>query len=148
MRVIRLVLVLAVLAFGISRGLPWVTAQLGSTRGLDTGSQSGHCVSLVQLARDDFGKAARRNRNPPYDLERWDSTVYGLETTLAQADSECTCVTEGCRRGQNASEALRNLIDAYSEGLRGERMLLDLTQRIARLDEKLDEAKAAARAEG
>ncbi len=148
MRIVRLLLVLAVIVFGVSRGLPWVMSQLDSTRGINTDSQGGTCVAHVQLARDDFGKAARSMRNPPYDLELWDDLTLQLENQLAEADSNCGCALESCRRGQAASEGLRQLIDTYSEGIRGETLVLNLANRIERVDDLLDEARAAARNEG
>lgn len=146
-RIIKLVVVLVVVYFAYSVGLPWIKGLLGSSpAGLrGNASEEALCVGAAERAVDAFGDRLGRFL-PPIDADAWEESVSRSRTEISEAERGCGCGHEACREASRALSDLENMVTEYDDSVQAGRGLpANGARRLESLYNTLDRAKTLAK---
>jgi hypothetical protein len=150
-RVVRLAIVVALLYFAFTEGLPWLRQQFGkgekpsAAAGRDSGEDGTVCVQVASRASEALGAEIPRFARPPVDLDAWGQARIRVEDRVYEAERQCGCGLESCRQASQALSELRSLISQLDSGFRGSDMPPNPARQQGRVDELLNEARNLAR---
>lgn len=114
-------IVVAILYFAVTQGLPWLKSQLGEL-GPTGNSNQAICHAAAQRAADDFAASLRQFSSPPIDIEAWDDTVSASRHQIETADKNCrNCDHEACLETIGAVGGLERLLSSFDESVRAGR---------------------------
>lgn len=125
-RVVRLIVVAAVVYVGYTQVYPWfksITGGPGASASQDSGFSDGgarRCIDLAARASSTLGGELRQYTKPPIDLVDWSATVNKVEMKIYQADSDCRCSAPGCSEARQALSEMRNLLASFDSTARGD----------------------------
>ena len=145
-RIIKLILLIAIVYFVWKYGLPWLQKQQSGGGTTHAAAQSG-CPGAAARASEAWGSGLHSFVNPPYDLNAWTSFHDDVESKISSAESECSCSDQSCEKARAAMRDLRSLLsDADSAIRNGSAPPSDLPQRQEAIDKQIDEAADLTRA--
>jgi len=143
-RLIKWVILLALVFVAWKYGLPWVKNKFDSHPAAAAADTS--CVAAAQRASEAWGSGLHRFTNPPYDLGDWGRFRNDVEGKIAEANAACR---ESSQSSDMAREAMRdlsaliaNMDNAITSGTPPPE---DAVQKQEAIDTKLDTAAALAR---
>src|SRR5690349_16296805 len=92
-KLLKWIVVIAVIVFGVKVFLPWLKGQQFGGRPASITSAAGDdsCVGRAERASEEWGSGLVRFITPPYDLNAWSSFRSGVEAKIAAAESQCSC---------------------------------------------------------
>ena len=147
-RIVKLVVIIAVLYGGWKYGLPWLQQHGGggSTQTSQSATQSS-CPGAASSASEAWGSGLHSFVNPPYDLAAWSSFKDGVDAKISAAENECSCSSESCEKVRAAMRDLRSLGSDLDTAIRGgSPPPSDLVQRQEAIDKQIDQAAELTRA--
>jgi len=144
-RLIKWVIVIALIFFAWKYALPWAKKQVqGHTA--ETVTADNSCIAAAQRASETWGSGLHKFVNPPYDLGEWGRFRNDVEAKISVANAACR---ESSRSSDMARDAMRdlqtlvaNLDSAISSGSPPPD---DAVQRQEAIDTKIETAAALAR---
>jgi hypothetical protein len=146
-RLVKLVVVVAVLFCGWKYGLPWIKAKTGSSSSSSASSSDNSCISNAERASQVWGSGLAQFANPPYDLNAWSAFSASVNSSITASETACGCAQESCAKVQSAMKDLKSLVNDMDSSIRsGQPPAGDLVQRQADIDAKLDSARDLVRA--
>lgn len=138
MRFVKLLVVIAIIVVVWKYVLPRFN-QHGMTT---TGGKDQSCAQSAQRASNEWGSGVGRFVNPPYDLDAWSSFRGGVEKRISEAESDCNCADESCRKVRDAMHDLRALVGDLDQSIRnGSAPPEDMVQRQESIDNRIEEAR-------
>ena len=146
-RIIKLIIVVAVVYFIWKVGLPWVQRQGSGGSSTTHASATSGCPAAAARASETWGGGLHTFVNPPYDLNAWSSFHDSVESKISAAESECSCSSQSCEKARSAMRDLRSLLSDLDSAIRGGTAPPgDLVQRQEAIDKQIDEAADLTRA--
>jgi hypothetical protein len=142
-------LVVAAIVFGAWKyGLPWIKQQTSHTvEASAAGSAESSCIANAERASESWGSGIGRFVNPPYDMDAWSRFRQDTEAQIATAESSCEGSSESCQTARAAMRDLRSLVADLDSALRnGTSPAGDIVRRQESIDNQLNAAHAMARA--
>jgi len=106
-RLLKWIVVIALVVAGWKYGKPWVQKQFGGTRSAAVSGAEGSCVRSAEQASEAWGSGLRNFVNPPFDLNAWSSFRNGVEAKIQEAESDCGCASESCTQAKAAMSDAR-----------------------------------------
>lgn len=145
-RIVKLLVVVAVVFVAWKYLLPWVQQQ-GSKTGVEASAASGggSCVQSAERASETWGSGLRQFVNPPYDLNAWSTFRGNVESAINAAEADCDCSGESCEKARGAMRDLRALVSDLDSTIRNGSDASDFVQRQERIDNAINEAAQLAR---
>lgn len=141
-RVVKWVVLLAIVFFAWKYALPWVKAR-GSSGASSSVQMDGSCVGAAERAADAWGNGIRQFLNPPYDAGAWSGFQRDVQTSIASAESQCGCAAKSCETTRNAMRDLRGFVGEMDTAIRtGSSPPLDAAQRQEAIDNQIASARA------
>ncbi|HYI12639.1 MAG TPA: hypothetical protein VEK57_26545 [Thermoanaerobaculia bacterium] len=147
-RIIKLVVVAAIV-FGLWKyGLPWVKKLGGNDTPKTTISRGGGggCARSAERASETWGGGIRQFANPPADLNAWSNFRGNVESGINAAEADCGCQAESCRKALSAMRDLRALVNDFDSTIRNGTSASDFVQRQESIDNQINEAADLERA--
>ena len=144
-RIVKIVVVIAVIFAIWKYGVPWIQRQ-GSVGTSKTASSDNSCISSAQRASEKWGSGLGQFVNPPYDLDAWSTFRGNVESSISAAESDCGCAAESCTKAREAMRDLRSLVADLDSTLRNGSDPSGFVQRQEAIDNKINEAAALASA--
>lgn len=118
MRDLIRILLIAGLGYGLYAY--FIQQQNDVTDPLAEEGSASRCVQRLDQGGDAVERAILKNSTKPVDTAAWRQEKVRLDRKVAVARAACSCQGEACRRGNEASTALRQLVvdmnDAYTLG--------------------------------
>jgi hypothetical protein len=124
-RLVSFAVVMALVYFALTRGLPWIREQIAPTARSyeaadgDTAAPAGACIESVARANDSLGQLVRRFGTGPVDADEWSTNSWAIESELRDAEMTCTCLSEACRKAAEAASELRTMYSQFDAMARG-----------------------------
>jgi len=144
-RLIKWVIVIALVFFAWKYALPWAKKQLEGHPATAAASDNS-CIAAAQRASEAWGSGLHRFTNPPYDLGDWGRFRGDVEAKIAEADAACRESSPSCDMARDAMRDLRTLVANLDNAITsGTPPPDDAVQRQEAIDTKLDTAAALAR---
>jgi hypothetical protein len=141
-RIVKWLVVLALLALAWKVAVPWVK-QKGGSGGGSVSQGNSSCATAAERASENWGSGLGRFVNPPYDVEAWSHFQSDVESAIAGAESQCTCAAKSCSDIRDAMRELRNLVSEMGTAIRsGTSPPFDAVQRQEAIDNKIAGARA------
>jgi hypothetical protein len=144
-RIVKLVVVIAIVFAIWKYGVPWIQRQ-GSGGKTTVASDDNSCISSAQRASERWGSGLGRFVNPPYDLDAWSTFRGNVESSISAAESDCSCAAESCTKAREAMRELRSLVADLDSTLRNGSDPSGFVQRQEAIDNRISEAAALASA--
>lgn len=147
-KLVKLLLLAAVLFVGWNYGLPWFKQKTSkSVEASAAGSGGSSCVADAERASTSWGSGLSRFVNPPYDVDAWSRFRSDTEAQIATAESSCAGAAESCQKARDAMRDLRSLVSDLDSAIRsGAPPSSEIVQRQGTIDAKLDAARELAQA--
>ncbi|SRR5581483_1780471 len=143
-RILKLAIFAAVLFLVWKFGVQKFLNKPGDTAAPATqpGFVSNSCIGAANSASQAWGSGIGRFTNPPYDVDAWSIFRSDIDSKIANAQGQCACVSESCRKIQSALQDLRGLVSDLDSSIRsGSAPPGDIVQRQEAIDRQLDEAR-------
>ena len=139
-RLVKWLLVVAVVYFAWKYGLPMIQQLGGGTHASGTSQQSS-CPGAASNASEAWGNGLHQFVNPPYDVAAWSDFRARVDSKISAAESECSCSSESCEKVRSAMSDLRGLVSDLDTAIRnGSAPPSDVAQRQEAIDRKIDDA--------
>ncbi len=145
MRIVRLAVVALVLYVVVNESTPWIKDKLGSGGPDAAASGPVRCVFLADEANEKFGDRVGRVSGPGADPAVWESFLGEIRGRVSQAQSQCHCEKESCRKALEAMISLEDLLNDLDNRFRGGVMPRGAVSRQVGINENLNEARVLAR---
>ena len=131
--------------------IPWIKGEADSfgrsSNAVGSASASSPCISSSERASSAWGGGLGRYVNPPYDLGAWSSFKSDVDSKISQAESDCSCTEDSCRKARSAMGDLRGLVSDLDTAIRGGTSPgQDIVQRQEQVDRQIDDARELVRA--
>lgn len=141
-RIVKWLVILAIIFFAWKYALPWVKTKGGG--GSATTQQSdGSCVGAAERASDAWGSGLRQFMNPPYDAAAWSTFERDVQSAISSAESQCSCSSKSCETTRGAMRDLRAFIGEMGTAIRnGASPPSDAVQRQEAIDTQIANARA------
>jgi len=144
-RLVKWIVVIAVVVVVWKYGIPWVKKQLGG-HATTTASSDSSCITAAQRASETWGSGLAHYVNPPYDTGAWTSFRSDVDAKISAAESECRASSQSCDAARAAMRDLRNLAGDLDTAIRnGSPPPDDAVQRQEAIDTRIEAAAALAR---
>jgi hypothetical protein len=144
--IIKWVVILVVLFFGWTKGLPWLKQQKFFSSPANAASEKPSCTELAAAASESWGNGIAPFVNPPVDRSAWDSFRSDVERRIDKAKSECRCNAESCTKAADAMDRLRKLVSTLDASVQsGAAPPPDLPQQQEQIDSLIDAAQSLVR---
>jgi len=144
-RIVKILLVVAIVFVAWKYGVPWVKKQTDKPAETTAASGGGSCVQSAEHASETWGSGLRQFVNPPYDLNAWATFRGNVESGINAAETNCDCAGESCEKARGAMRDLRALVNDLDSTIRNGSDASDFVQRQERIDNAINEAAALAR---
>lgn len=126
-KLLTLAVVIVVVYFVYTQGLPWIEERLdgpgaASTAVGEEGSPGGSgCIDAAEGAnRVLHGELVRFGR-PPIDPNAWSMAYQSISRAISTAEVDCSsCFGQACRSAQEALAEMRGLALQFDDAARGE----------------------------
>jgi hypothetical protein len=124
-RLVSFAVVMALVYFALTRGLPWVREQIAPTTSSyeatdgETSDPAGPCIETVARANDSLSRLVRRFSGGPVDVDEWSTASWDVESAIGDAEMSCTCLSEACRKAAEAAGELRTMYSQFDSTARG-----------------------------
>jgi len=124
-KLVSFAIVMALIYFALTRGLPWIQEQFAPTARSyeasegDTSDPAGPCIESVARANDSLGQLSRRFSGGPVDADEWSTASWDVESEIRDAEMTCTCLSEACRKASEAAGELRTMYSQFDSMARG-----------------------------
>ena len=124
-RLVAFAVVMALVYFALTRGLPWIQEQLSpaarsfEAAGSEVSDPAGPCIESVARANESFAQVARRFSGGPVDADEWSSASWEIESEIRDAEMSCTCLSDACRKAAEAAGELRMMYSQFDSMARG-----------------------------
>lgn len=143
-KILKFLIVIAIVYFAVTKGLPWLKSQLADKMSLAGASNQEVCHHVAQRAADDFAERMRRFSTPPIDAKAWEDTVSETRYQVESADKQCrTCDHEACLETSRALDELGSMIKSFDESVQAGRGIPpDGASRFDRVYAALDRAQS------
>ncbi len=142
MKLLKWVVLLAIIFLAWKYGLPWLQRQSGSHSTTAAAGAGGSCVGAAQSASDAWGRGIRQFVNPPYDTNAWSAFRSDIESRISAAESACSDSSESSTKVRNAMRDLRGLVSDLDSAIRsGGAPPSDIVQRQEGIDRQIDDAQ-------
>jgi hypothetical protein len=142
-KLLKWIVIIAVLVVAWKVGVPWVKKQNLFGSGKTASKGRNPCISDALDASDTWGKGLSGFVNPPYDVAAWSSFRSTVESRIAQTESDCNCSEDWCRTVRSAMSDFRGLISEMDASIRsGSAPPEDMVQRQESIDNRINEAAA------
>ena len=110
------------------------------------GFVNSSCIGAADKASQAWGSGVGKFVNPPYDMDAWSVFRSDVDSKIANAEGQCACIGESCRKVQSAMHELHSLVGDLDASLRGGTPPPDgIVQRQESIDRQLDEARELVR---
>ena len=143
-RIIKLVLVAAIVFVAWKYVVPWVKQQGGPDDRTLVAGGGASCVRSAERASEAWGSGLARFTNPPYDAGAWSSFRGSVESKINAAEADCDCRVESCAKAREAMRDLRSLVSDLDSTVRNGSSASDFVQRQEAIDNRINEASALA----
>jgi len=141
-RIVKWLVIVGLVLFAWKVAVPWVKEKGGSS-GQVAAQGDGSCVGAAERASEAWGSGLGRFANPPYDAEAWSRFQRDVESSIAAAESACSCPAKSCATTREAMRDLRGLVSGMGSALRaGSSPPSDAVQRQEAIDNKIANARA------
>src|SRR3954453_6200589 len=145
-RILKLLIVVIVLFFAwkyLSPKLLKKDTTTTTTEGSPAGTfVNSSCIGAADKASQAWGSGVGKFVNPPYDMDAWSVFRSDVDSKIANAEGQCACIGESCRKVQSAMHELHSLVGDLDASLRGGTPPPDgIVQRQESIDRQLDEAR-------
>ena len=147
-KLIKLIVVAVILYFGVTVGYPKLKEALGSGSTSSGTSEDGggdRCVSAARGASDRFVDRAVPLASPPMDPDRWFPVSADVGEAVSEAQSDCSCGEESCRKASRALDRLQSMLSELDQAADGGNPPLNLAAAQNEVDDLLNEARRLAR---
>lgn len=139
---IKLIVVVAVVAFLWKEGIPWWNRQHTSGSTATSTAADDSCIVAAESASEMWGSGVGRFANPPYDMNAWSDFKSGVEQRARSAEGKCLCAAESCTTAKAALNDLRALANDLDTSIRsGLPPPSDLVQRQEAIDNGISSAR-------
>ena len=146
-KLVKWVIVLAVIFVAWKYGLPWVKAKTSGSSSTAQVSSDNSCISIADRASEVWGSGIGKFVNPPYDLDAWSSLSASVNSSIVATSTACGCPAESCTKVQSAMRDLHALVSDMDSAIRsGQPPAGDIVQRQAAIDAQLDTARELVKA--
>src|SRR5260221_3843481 len=98
-RLVKLIVVIAVVFVIWKYGIPWIKAHTGSSTA-QTITADNSCVAAAERANDAWGSGIGRFANPPYDLTAWGAFQDRVLSSISIAQTACIGSGAACAQGR------------------------------------------------
>src|SRR5260221_8336287 len=105
-KLVKWVIVLAIVFVGWKYGLPWIKAKTGGSSS-GTASTDNTCISIAGRASEIWGSGIGKFVNPPYDMDAWSSMSASVNSSIVATSTACGCPEESCQKVQSAMRDLK-----------------------------------------
>ena len=143
---VKLVVVVAIVYFGYTRGLPWLEerkqGKAAESEATAQTTQSANCVGLARDASESLGRDLVPLAVPPVDRAVWANALIEVGSRLTRADDACRCGTNACLEASLALSGLRQMVDKFNSGVRGGVPMTNPAYYQERVDQHLDRAQS------
>jgi hypothetical protein len=151
-RVVKLLVVVVVLYFGVTQGLPWIRQRVeGVTQDKVEGrpdpslDADDYCVRLAHQASAFVGQELRVLAPPPAENSGWVNAADDIERYVREAENACSCPEDACEVAGEALSQIRSLVADANDVLHGDTALvLDFARRQEEIDALLEQARVDA----
>ena len=144
MRLIKWLVILVVLFLAWKAIEPRLRKSGAAKQTASSGNPAANCAASAARASEVWGSGLRQYINPPYDIAAWSGFKSGVEGSIATAESDCSCSSDGCAKGRQAMRDLRSLVSDLDTAIRnGSSPPLDAVQRQEAIDNLIDEARGS-----
>ena len=145
-RIVKLVVVAAIVFAAWKYVVPWVKKQGGSGPAETVVAGGGaSCVRSAERASETWGSGLRQFVNPPYDANAWSGFRGRVESGINAAEAECDCRADSCEKARSAMRDLRALVNDMDSTVRTGSSASDFVQRQEAIDNRINEALELAR---
>jgi len=146
-KIVKLVIIVAILYFAWTKGLPKLKSMGGSGAATSaTGNSSTSCPDFAAKASEAWGSGLSRFVNPPYDVGAWQSFRSSVQSRIDEAKDSCRCSEPACAKTLEAMTSLESLIGSVDGAIRGGGpMPQDAPQQQEQIDQTIDAARELAR---
>jgi hypothetical protein len=141
-RLIKWIVIIAIVVFAWKVGVPWVQNQKigGSSASIsNVGDES--CAGLAERASEAWGRGLSQFANPPYDLNAWSAFRTGVDGQIAMAEAKCSSASESCQKVRGAMGELHGLVSDLDSTIRNGSSPDNLVARQERIDNTINEAR-------
>ncbi|MFQ5348936.1 MAG: hypothetical protein ACE5EG_00680 [Thermoanaerobaculia bacterium] len=148
-RLLGLAILVLLIYFALTQGLPWLKTAMGSGGGGSAGDgPSADCVASAAAASDTVADEVIPNARPPVDAGVWGTVLVRAAGSLAAAENACACPTTACATATEAIYELRSLYDELDDMARGNPAGFgNPARRMERVYDLLNRARAQAASE-
>ncbi len=149
-RIVTLIVVLAVVYFAYTQGLPVLKQRLGLEPQEDVGGSipvgEARCVETAGRANRTLGQQVRQFARPPADSEMWSISYQQITGDIGAAEAACAgCLSEACRKATAAVSEMRSLAMQIDDTVRGDLGgMSNPATKQERINRLLDEARSLA----
>jgi hypothetical protein len=146
-RLVKWIVILAVLYFAWTNVVPWLKKQNASTTTSSTSTADSPCVRAAEQASESWGGGIARFAKPNPDSTEWQTFRGMVEGRISSAESSCSCQEQSCATAREALRDLRGVVSDMDNALRSNSMPPDdIVQRQEAIDNKINEARDQLRA--
>jgi len=143
-RLIKWVIVIALLIFAWKYALPWAKKQIQG-HSTQTVTADNSCITAAQHASETWGSGLHSFVNPPYDLAAWGRFRDDVESKISAANAACRESSQSCDMARDAMRDLRSLVANMDNAITsGSPPPDDAAQRQEAIDTKIESAAALA----
>lgn len=149
-RILKWVVVAAVLFVAWKVIMPWVAKEVGGAKSRVAGGVRGGdntCVQSAEEASEAWGRGLSQFVNPPYDMSAWATFRGDVDSKISAAESRCGCVEASCDKTREAMRELRTLVSDLDVAIRTSGSPPgDVVHRQESIDSRISEAAELVRA--
>jgi hypothetical protein len=143
-RLIKWVIVIALVIFAWKYALPWAKKQIQG-RSSSSAAADSPCTRAAQGASETWGSGLHSFVNPPYDLAAWGRFRDDVELKISAANAACRESSQSCDMARDAMNDLRTLVGNMDNAITsGSPPPDDAVQRQEAIDTKIETAAALA----
>lgn len=124
-KLVSFAVVIAVVYFALTRGLPWIREQIAPTARSyqaadgDAADPTWTCIESVAQANDSLSQLVRRFSIGPTDVDEWSTAAWDVEAEIRDAEMTCSCPTEACNKAAEAAGELSTMYSQFDATARG-----------------------------
>ena len=143
-RILKLVIAVAILYFGVTRGLPWLKSQFGEKLGPSGDTNQAICYNAAERAAEGFSERIRGFSKPPIDPAAWEEMVSTSRNQVEAGERECrNCDQEACLEASRALAGLESLISEIDQSVQaGRGVPADSAGRLDRIYDTLSRSRS------